>query len=394
MRSLLWLSLVACVALANDSEILSSLKQEQLRLEYKHNELTSDNLKLDWLNPITGSWSWTRTENSIQNTVENSGFAVSLDQPIFKSGGIYFAMRYADANRGFLHLATQLEEQNLIKQAMNLALRYQKTQLQLERVNLQIKNASIDIVRKKEQYEAGLIDSSDLDQALLTKNTQEHSLLDLRTALREIEKEFQTLSDAPLEALRLPHFEMMDETTFLASSLAVQHQASAHERSQWLQKATTSNYLPTVSINAGYYDRRDETRMRASEDSYYTYGIKISMPLYDVNRARSIELKRIETLQAGLKLQDVKRSEEKLYQSTYETVNYLKEKYRISLENYKLYGELLASTQELAGAGERTSYDVQTLENSRQTMYIDAKVNEIDMQLSLLSLYAKMQGEI
>jgi outer membrane protein TolC len=131
-----------------------------------------------------------------------------------------------------------------------------------------------------------------------------------------------------------------------------------------------------------------------NSDGYYTYGIRISMPLYDVNRGREIELKRIETMQSGLKLQDVRRSEEKIYNRVYEEVGFLDQKHKIALENYKLYGELVASARDLETAGEKTIYDVKTLENSRETMRVDAKIYAIDAQLALLDLYAKMQGEI
>ena len=399
MRSLLLVSLCAGVLLASGGgerdSLLSTLKQEQMDLQYRHNEINSDKLKLDWLNPINGAWSWTKTEDSLNSDRETSTFSITLDQPIFKSGGIYFAMKYADANREFLHLSTQLEEQNLIKEAMNLVLSYQKNALQIERTKLQIDNALIDIKRKKEQFESGFVDSSDLDQAMLNKNSLEHNLLELQIAQKRLKRSFEALSDADIASLSLPRFEMMDEKAFLEASLNIEKQAGDYERSQWLQKATFSQFLPTVSLNGAYYSKRDEPALGATNnDGYYTYGLRISMPLYDINRGREIELKRIETIQSGLKLQDVRRSEEKLYNRVYEEVGFLGQKHQIALENFKLYGELVASARDLEVAGEKTIYDVQTLENSRQSMRVDAQIYAIDAQLALLDLYAKMQGEI
>jgi outer membrane protein TolC len=399
MRSLLLISLCASVLLASQSaerdSLLSALKQEQMDLQYKHNEINSDKLKLDWLNPINGAWSWTKTQDSFNNDGENSLFSITIDQPIFKSGGIYFAMKYADANREFLHLSTQLEEQNLIKEAMNLVLSYQKNALQMERTRLQIDNALIDIKRKKEQFESGFVDSSDLDQAVLNKNSLEHNLLELQIAQKRLKRSFEALSDADIKALSLPRFEMMDEKAFIEASLNIKKQAGDYARNQWLQKATISQFLPTVSVNGAYYSKRNEPAMASTNsDGYYTYGLKISMPLYDVNRGREIELKRIETMQSGLQLQDVRRSEEKIYARVYEEVGFLEQKHQIALENFKLYGELVSSARDLEIAGEKTIFDVQTLENSRETMRVDAQIYAIDAQLALLDLYAKMQGEI
>lgn len=399
MRSLLLISLCATVLLASGDpkgdSLLSALKKEQMDLKYQHNEINSDKLKYDWLNPINGAWNWSKTEDSLNSDRESGTFSISLDQPIFKSGGIYFAMKYADANREFLHLSTQFEEQSLIKEAMSLVLSYQKNALQIERTKLQIDNALIDIKRKKEQFESGFVDSSDLDQAVLNKNNLEHNLLELQIAQKRIKRSFEALSDAKIETLSLPRFEMMDEKAFLEASLDIKKQAGDYARAQWLQKANISQFLPTVSLNGAYYNKRDEPAMGGTNsDGYYTYGIRISMPLYDVNRGREIELKRIETMQSGLKLQDVRRSEEKIYNRVYEEVGFLDQKHKIALENYKLYGELVASARDLEIAGEKTIYDVKTLENSRETMRVDAKIYAIDAQLALLDLYAKMQGEI
>lgn len=399
MRSLLLISLCATVLLASGEpkgdSLLSALKKEQMDLKYQHNEINSDKLKYDWLNPINGAWNWSKTEDSLNSDRESGTFSISLDQPIFKSGGIYFAMKYADANREFLHLSTQFEEQSLIKEAMSLVLSYQKNALQIERTKLQIDNALIDIKRKKEQFESGFVDSSDLDQAVLNKNNLEHNLLELQIAQKRIKRSFEALSDAKIETLSLPRFEMMDEKAFLEASLDIKKQAGDYARAQWLQKANISQFLPTVSLNGAYYNKRDEPAMGGTNsDGYYTYGIRISMPLYDVNRGREIELKRIETMQSGLKLQDVRRSEEKIYNRVYEEVGFLDQKHKIALENYKLYGELVASARDLEIAGEKTIYDVRTLENSRETMRVDAKIYAIDAQLALLDLYAKMQGEI
>ncbi|NLC28063.1 MAG: TolC family protein [Campylobacteraceae bacterium] len=400
MRSLLFLSLCASLVLALSSEnseaLLSTLKKEQLDLKYKHNELSSDNLKLDWVSPIMGAWSWNKTKDSLHSDKEVGAFSVNLEQPIFKSGGIYFAMRYADANREFLKLNTQLEEQSLVRSAMSYILNYQKNSLQIKRTKLQIANAKIDIERKLEQFESGFVDSSDLDQAVLAKNNLEHSLLELQIAQKKIMRSFETLSDAKIETFRLPRFEMMSENIFLNSSLDIKKQTGEYERAKWLQKASTSQYLPTVSLNLAYYNKRDEfSKTKAVEkDGYHTYGLKISMPLYDVNRGRTLELKRIETIRSGLKLQDIRKEESKLYERVYEEVGFLQEKHKIALDNYMLYGELVNSSKELAIAGEKTQYDVETLENSRQTMFVDSQIYEIDAQLSLLDLYAKMQGEV
>lgn len=399
MRLALLLSgaLLANVVMAGDNtSLLSKENQEQLRIQKQQNELQSDNLRNNWLNPVTGAWSWTKTEGL--NGADDKGlgsFSVSIDQPIFRSGGIYFGIKYADANRAFLKLTTQLSEQSQIKQVMNDVLRIRRLDLQIERLTYQIENAKIDIIRKKEQYESGFADSSDLDQAILNKSTLQHSLLDLESSKITLIKDFESISDANIETLKLPTFGMMDEQKYLDQSLALKQQESSLSKTQWLQRATVSNSLFNLSLNAAYYSRKiDYDSLDDVNDDYKTYGIKFSIPLIDVNRRRTIELARLDTLIENSELEELKVTEKKLYESTYGSVKLLEKKRDLSKQDYDLYSSLLHSTEELAGAGEKTSYDVDTLKNSRETMRIDQDLYSIDVQLALLDLYSKMHGEI
>ena len=398
MRLALFLSgiVVSNVLIASEyTSLLSTYNQEQLRIERQKNELSSDNLRNDWLNPITGAWSWQKIDG--QNGIgdkDTGTFSISIDQPIFRSGGIYFGIRYADANREFLNLTTQLSEQNQIKQVMNNVLRIRRLDLQIERLGYQIENAKIDIIRKREQYESGFADSSDLDQAILNKSSLEHTLLDLQSSKITLLKEFESISNTDISTLQLPTFSMMDEQKYLDQSLALQQQQSALTKTQWLQKATISNSLLNLSLNAAYYSKRDDLASSTVNDDYKTYGIKFSLPLIDINRRRTIELARLETLLKGSEVEELKVSEKKLYESTYASVTLLNKKRDLSANDYELYTSLLHSTQELAAAGEKTKFDVDTLKNSRETMRLDQALYALDVQLKLLDLYAKMHGEI
>ena len=398
MRLALLLSgtlLTNLVIASENISLLSEQNQEQLRIQKLQNELQSDNLRNNWLNPVTGAWSWTKIEGQKGIGDKDTGtVSVSIDQPIFRSGGIYFGIRYADANRAFLQLSTKLNEQSQIKQVMNDVLRIRRLDLQRERLGFQIENAKIDIIRKREQYENGFADSSDLDQAILNKSALEHSLLDLESSKITLLKEFESISDSDIRSLKLPTFSMVDEQKYLEHSLALLQQESMLTKTQWLQKATVSNSLLNLSLNAAYYSQKIDQTSGDYEDDYKTYGIKFSIPLFDVNRRRTIELARLDTLMENSELQELKTSEKKLYESAYEGVKLLEKKRELSQKDYELYTSLLTSTQELAGAGEKTAYDVDTLKNSRETMRIDQDLYTIDIQLALLNLYAKMHGEI
>lgn len=385
-----------CVSVyaSDGSDFLSKLKQDKLQIEKQSNELQSDNLTYDWINPITGFYSYTKS-NQYADDRKTGMFGISLEQPVFKSGGIYFAVRYAGANREFLRLSTRLSEQSLIQNAIATWYGIKRLDLQIEKQKVLIDNAKIDIIRKKEQYEHGFLDSSYLDNAILTKNSLEKSLVDMQTSRYEQLMNFEALSDSTYESIEPPHFALVNEQNFLDNSLAIKQQDRAVEENRYLKNMTISNYFPTISLVGSSYDSRIENQNNMiTHNTYSSIGVKVSMPLFDVNRGRTIELKRLAYLKSKLELDDVKRSEQKEYKNIVKQIEFLQEKLNLSKEDYKLYDSLVNSSQDLYKAGEKTIYDVDTLKNSQTTMKYDQMIYEVDIQLKLLNLYAKMYGKI
>lgn len=384
--------LVSVLSASDNSSLLSALKQEKLNIDKQKVELESDNLKYDWVNQITGAYTKNYFDGK-KGTVDNSdSLSVTINQPIFKSGGIFYAIKYAGANREFSRLSTLLSEQNLIKSVISSWLLLRKYDLQIERQKYLIANAKIDIIRKKEQYESGFLDSSFLDNAILTKTTLEKNLIDMESARYAQLMGFKSISDTNYKDLTPPTFSMVNKQDYMKKSLSIEQQAAAKTKAQYLKKMTAANYLPTLSLVGGFYKYSDNKNL--SDDSYNQIGLKISMPLFDINRGRTIELRQLDYLKSNLELQDTQKEEENIYQQYVKKVEFLDKKVDIVKLDAKLYDSLLSSTQELYEAGEKTSYDVENLRNSKQTMLLDKKIYEVEIQQTLLDLYAKMHGKI
>ena len=215
-------SLLLCSVLLQATDApLSALKQEQIDIDKQIDAKKSTNLKYDWINPIVASYSYSVSD---QYAVENKSryFRISLDQPIFKSGGIYFAIKYSDASKNFTELATSLKEQNLIKSLYSTVLNLQKSDLQIQKLQLQIANSQMDIVRKREQFESGLLDSSFLDAAILSKSGQQQLLLDSEQRHFTLLQTFKNLSDVEYKTIVLPHFTKVDKEEFIEKNLELQ----------------------------------------------------------------------------------------------------------------------------------------------------------------------------
>ncbi len=392
IKQLVSFLLLSTALIASDNRsLLSALKQEKLDIDKKTIELQSDNLKYDWVKQIVGSYSDSNYDGKRGLLDRSNTLSVTINQPFFKSGGIYYAIQYAGANRDFLRLSTKYAEQNLIKKVISSWLSMKQNDLRIRRQKFLIDNAKIDIIRKKEQYESGFLDSSFLDKAILTKTAFQKSLIDMESLRYSQLMIFKSLSDLDYMDITPPTFSMIDKDSFINNSLILQQQNALGVKSQYLKRMTVSNYLPSFSLFAGYYKMHDNVY---NDDDYNHIGVNVSMPLLDVNRGRTIEIKQLEYLKSQIEIKDKELEEGNMYQDSVKKIELLDKKIDIVTHDAELYDAIIVSTKELFSAGEKTIYDVENLENSKQTMLLDKKIYEIDAQKVLLELYAKMNGEI
>jgi len=388
-KSLRFCLLLSSVAFAAQSNLLSNLKKEIIKNNNQKNELNSDNLEKSWINSINGTFTYNNNDSINPKYETTNTLSITINQPIFKSGGIYYAIKYADADRNFLRIVSKSSEQSQVKTTLSSLYNIKKIDLQLQKQKLLIKNANIDIKRKEEQYNSGFLDSSYLNQAILSKNSLERGLLDMKSNRFDFVRTFKSYSDMDIKNVKLPIFSLIDESKFLKKSLAISQKNSEIIKNNYLRKMTKSSYLPTISFNAGYYNVRDFGKKK-----YTNFGLTFSIPLIDINKNRTIQIKTLEYLKSKLELQDTKKAQKEDYDSAVNKILLLQKKIKLANRDLKLYDSLLSSTKDSFEAGEKTIYDVQTLENSEKTMSLDAKIYKLDIQLSLLELYAQMNGEI
>jgi len=389
----IFLSIAVCTVFLNAAQydVLSKTKRGIIENEKKQNKKNSDILKFDWINPITGSYSHTiSTQTSPSQSIDN--LSISLNQPIFRSGGIYYAIKYANANREFLKFSTSLSEKSLLVNAYTILLNLKNLDLSIKKQKLLIKNAAINITVKKEQYLKGLIDSSFLNNAILNKNSLDIGLLNMQSSKVDLEKQFKVISSLNYKTIKLPHLKLVNLSKFLKSNLVLKDSIANIKQTNYLKKMTISKYLPTVSLFANYNSSRI-SYIGTIHDSYKQYGINISMPLFDINRGKNIQLQKLKYLKSKLEMIDKKHQEKELYKSVVEKIKIYHKKIALAKKQERLYASLLNSTKDLYKAGEKTVYDVDTMQNSLRSTKIDKYIYQNDIDLLLLSLYAHIDNK-
>jgi outer membrane protein TolC len=377
------------------SDILSDNKNILFDYEFRSNTAQSDMLENSWINPIMLQYSKSFSQQFTDRTVKTGSFSVGIDQPIFRSGGIYFAIKYAQALRGANEAEIQLKKRETIGNAVKLLFEMKKLELEQKKLSLLIKNDKLDIRQKRESYNAGLIDSSFLDQAILKANQDETNKLETEISLMKLQQSFALLSDRDPKKLKLPKLKLISQKRYKGVNLElVRDQLRAKEKA-YNAKMTWAKYMPAVSVQGRYTDA-DLNPLFARpglEEKYWTYGFTISMPL-NINMFSDIEAAKVAYLKAQTEVIERKHSIDEEYKLIRNKLKIISKKIQLAKKDEKLYARLYRTTRNLARAGEKTSLDTAMMRNSLQVRKLDQEIYYLDKQIELIGLYTKVANAI
>ncbi len=373
------------------SDILSSNKNILFDYEFQSNTAQSDTLENSWINPIMLQYSKSYSTQFTDQTVQTGSFTVGIDQPIFRSGGIYFAIKYAQALRGVNDTSIELKKRETIGQAVKLLFQIKKTKLLQKKQKLLIKNDTIDIRQKRESYEAGLMDSSFLDQAILKRSQDETQMLETKTALMGLEQSFSLLSDKDPHTLKLPKLKLISAERYRGANLELVRDKLRAKEKGYNAKMTWAKYMPSVSVQARYTDA-DLNPLFARpglEEKYFTYGFSISMPI-NINMFSDIEASKVAHLKAQTEVIERKSSIDSEYKLIQNKLRIMDQKIKLAKKDERLYLRLYKTTKNLERAGEKTSFDTAMMRNSLEIRKLDQKIYRLDKQIELIELYTKV----
>jgi len=376
-------------------DILSDNKALLFDYQFQSNELESDKLSKSWVNPVRLQYRKNYSTQFRDRTIIRGNFSVIVDQPIFRSGGIYYGIKYSQALRDANRADIKLQKRQMIGDAVSILFNLKKTKLEQKKMTYQIKNDTIDIRQKRESYESGLLDSSFLDQAILKKSQDETALLQMDLNLMELKQRFSLLSDKNPSSLPLPSLKLMSKENYREENLELKRDRFRAEQSAYNANVTWAKYLPTVSLQGQYTDEDLNPIFLNSAilERYYTYGFTVSMPL-DINSLSDIESSKVEKLRAAVEVLDRKDTVEEEYGWIHNSLGILDKKIVLARKDEKVYKSLFRLTKNLAEAGEKTSLDADVMHNSLQIRKIDQKIYEIDKQVQLLKLYIRVENAI
>lgn len=385
---LLLCSLISVNLFANsnfDDNILSESRKKSFDLEKEQATQDSSKLKKDWINPITLQF-----KKNLGDDYKGETSLISINQPIFQSGGIYQAIKYANSTYKYANLEIEQQQKLLIKDALNLLFQINKIDLNIQKTQLSLANAKIDVQRKKEQVLNGFLDSSFLDNALLTLNSSKHTLVDLKYQKQELINSFENIASGKYTDFELPKFELISKKEFIDKNIELKKAEAVIQKDKNYSHMTMARYLPSVNVYYNYSKTHySDGKPNVGQTNDQTYGLSVTMPL-DSRALNDIESKRIEYLKSKLNLKNKIDDEKSFFKTKLDKLSMLDDRLKITSEDLSLYNSILEIIKEEKEAEIKTQSDFDTLKNSRDIKLLDAKIYKIDKQIILLELYSKV----
>lgn len=380
--------LIAFNLLASDVALLRVNKQNILNEQKKEIEANSQKIKYGWVSPLNLSTSYSKNDTQDEGVSDTS---LNVNQDVFRSGGIFYAIDYANVKEKNSLTSLALENSSLYKELFLTLLELKKLRLILEQNHFTFLNTEIEVFLKTQRYKAGDVDVTELNRALRDKNAALKIELIAKQAIVEKEIELKKLTDVELRDIKIPTFELSSQERYKKTNYLLQVSKLNSELSDKSYKITRSSYLPTLRLN-GAYGYVDNPNINFSDD-YYRVGATLSMPL-DYNYYSTLQESKAIYLNNKMQIQESNIEEMALYEAGVSKIkNY--EAYKVvTKDNIKLYANLIEIIQKALESGLKTGYDLKTLQNTKKIDELELEISDVNIQIEIAALiFATKMGE-
>ena len=376
---------------ANSSELKNLLDDNYntlFDLELQKSFSESKYNSLSWISPVMLTFQRNWSTQVPNGTHPFNTYSISINQPIFKSGGIYYGIKFAKSNYNLGKANTIKRKNALIAKAIELLFKIKQTKLTIAKLKLQIANSKIEIKSRDELYNAGISDSVELDRALAKRDEAEIAMLEMQANLEELKGAFAKISSKNPEHLRVPNLKMVSKSKYIGSNVDIDVANASARAQEYASKMTRSKYLPTVSVGASY--TKVSKAQPFTRDKFANYSLTVSMPL-SVNVGNDLETAKLKSMIAKVNAKTTRKDSVQDYKTINKKIAIINRRVALANKEARIYKRLLKSTKNLYRAGQKSINDVKILRNSLKIKRLDTQIFSLQKQLELLKLYAKMR---
>lgn len=370
------------------ASLLSPQKKTLLKHQQEIYESEHQKLRYNWISPLNlnAIYDYDKSAQGGYHS-DTETLSASVSQDIFRSGGITYQIKYADAKKQSETIRLQKDIALYNQQLFIALLNYQKNSVLQDQSRKRLENKEIEVFIKRQLYEAGKVDITELNNALMAKSVEQKSVASLKYSLAEQRYEIAKLSDINPENFPLPRFDLVGKEQFVEHQFDVEYSRAQADTLKNLSGVTSSRYLPTLSLNGDVgYRRYDPQELSGYSGNYYSAGVQLTLPL-TYNASATIQEAQATYLKENAAIADKKRELDAAYAQVIEKIESYRETIAITSENLILYNDLLRAIEAGVNAGTKTGYDLQTLKNTKAIEELEITINEINIQILLAQLH-------
>lgn len=381
-KTLLSLALISSLFASEDDVLLKSQK-DILETSKKSAIENAQVNKKSWLSDININLSTSQSQEDIRT----DDASVNWNQDIFRFGGIGYQIEYAKAKEAYDILGVDIQKKSLLDTLYKRLLNIKITELEIEQTQLNIKNKQITIEIKQDEYSAGNADISELNDAIMDRNSLKDTLINLNATKKRYINSLKELTDVEHSEIKIPKISMIKKDTYLDKSSTLKQLKLDTNVKNYQTKVTDANYLPKVTTNLKY--GHNNIQNSSIDGEYYNYGVNLSIP-FSFSETNTRQVSRLEYIKAQQELVQNKRDIAIEYENTITNIQSYQEKKKVALDDIKLYESLLELCESEYKVGYRPLEDVLTLKNTKSIRELDVEINELNIKKELLDLYFDM----
>ncbi len=386
MKKLAAVILIAGSLLGNELP-LSQEKAELLKLKREKIQEDIERGKSAWISPLTLSFSINKNRDASDGESEVKSAGVALNQDIFRSGGIHYAIDQVKASGEANLLGVDIEEAAYLKQIYTLKAQTERDLLRHQQNELTLKNRDIDLFIIKAKYKVGSADISELNRATIDRDSARTELIVIKNTLRsDVYGLKKLVGETNTENITLPEIPLISESTYLQGHLELLQYNALDRSDNAAWKVTRSTYLPKLTVNGtlGYSDYQGDIAEYSGDT--YSYGAVLSMPL-DINTRGTVASGKLQYLQTKTAELDRRLELRQEYAMRFNTIADYEEKIGVAEEMITMYDELYRFTEKQVKAGFKSAYDLESLGNSVKIQKLEKEIQGYNIMIEKISLY-------
>ena len=341
--------------------------------------------KYNWITTptINYSKSYTDTDN---NGVDSSKILFSLDQEIYRFGGIKSEIEAANLNAEFSNLENIKTKNEILENLYKEKMLYEKNKLKLKQLLKKVENANLIIETIKENFTTGDANISDLNQAILDKIALQKNVNEINRDIKKSTIVIKNYTPVNIDKIIIedPIKSDIKFKDYIDKNIDMKKKEYQVKIEKTKYDITKSKMYPSVSVKASY-----NKELENEEENSYTYQLNVSLPI-SLTQNTAANINKIEYLKSKREKDLLKKESKNEFDKIKNEINYHNELILETKKNIVLYKELADYTEQEYKNGYKTKRDFLILKNNVSIQEEELSILEISSLEERIELYFNM----